>query len=208
VVRHRARRHLAGVLAAHFVCAIAAAALPTVAAVTGVAGVAGVATAPAPIPQQPSTDIADFIVNIARYASWPKTTPTKNLTVCYALGAAQPSLHSPAGHDGMVKGVSVIWQPMSSPQQIAGCHIVWLSADVRPAPRRWLAAVVDQPVLTLSNYADFAADGGIIGAYRVGPDWRFEINIEALQRSGVSIAAAALRLSQRPRTGPITGEQK
>ena len=55
--------------------------------------------------------------------------------------------------------------------------------------------------MTLSNFADFTADGGVVGAYRVGADWRFEINLEALQRTHLNIAAAALRLSQKPKSG-------
>jgi hypothetical protein len=150
----------------------------------------------------PPADIADFMVNIARYASWPKSGTPKSLTACYALGAVPSAPVAPSaltGYDWVVKGVPVVWMSISTPQQVSGCNIIWLSADVRPAPRRWITAVADQPVLTLSNYADFAADGGIVGAYRVGPDWRFEINIEALQRSGVNISASALRLSQKPR---------
>ena len=63
----------------------------------------------------------------------------------------------------------------------------------------------DQPILTLSNYADFTADGGIIGAYRVGAHWRFEVNLEALQRLRLNVAAVALRLSQKPRVTADSG---
>lgn len=79
---------------------------------------------------------------------------------------------------------------------------------MRPAPRAWIAAVTNQPILTLSNYADFTADGGIIGAYRVRPDWRFEVNLEASQRSRINIAAVALRLSQKPRALTTVGETR
>ncbi len=146
----------------------------------------------------PSGDLADFIVNIARYTSWPTAAPN-SLTICYAHGGALPLSGTAAEPRLTVKGIPVVWQPITAPLQIAGCNIVWLNSDVRPAPREWLHAVQDQPILTLSNYGDFTADGGIIGAYRFGPDWRFEVNLEALQRSRVNIAAVALRLSQKQR---------
>ena len=151
----------------------------------------------------PSGDLADFIVNIARYTSWP-TAALKSLTVCYAHGGALP-LSATAAEGLSVKGIPVVWQPITAPRQIAGCNIVWLNSDVRPAPREWLNAVKDQPILTLSNYGDFTADGGIVGAYRVGSDWRFEVNLEALQRSRVNIAAVALRLSQKQRLTADSG---
>lgn len=152
----------------------------------------------------PSGDLADFILNIARYSSWPTAAP-KSLTICYAHGGALP-LSGTAAEPGLsVKSIPVVWQPITAPRQIAGCNIVWLNSDVRPAPREWLNAVKDQPILTLSNYGDFTADGGIVGAYRVGSDWRFEVNLEALQRSRVNIAAVALRLSQKQRLTADSG---
>ena len=163
------------------------------------APVANVATS------SPSGDLADFIVNIARYTSWPKAATPKSLIICYAHGGALPTAVVAADQVLSVKGVPVVWQSISSPRQTTGCNIVWLNSDVRPAPREWLNAVNDQPILTLSNYADFTADGGIIGAYRVGPDWRFEVNLEALQRSRINIAAVALRLSQKQRVTADSG---
>ena len=153
----------------------------------------------------PSGDLAEFLVNIARYTSWPKAAAPKSLIICYAHGGALPTAVVAADQVLSVKGVPVVWQSISSPRQTTGCNIVWLNSDVRPAPREWLNAVNDQPILTLSNYADFTADGGIIGAYRVGPDWRFEVNLEALQRSRVNIAAVALRLSQKQRVTADSG---
>ncbi|MBC7708438.1 MAG: YfiR family protein [Rhizobacter sp.] len=169
-----------------------------------------VATAPLVVSAQsaatlPANDVAELIVNIARYSSWPKMVSLKSLTVCYAHGGAAPVMAPIAANDWVVKGMTVNWLAISSPKQIVGCNIVWLNFDVRPSPRAWIAAVTDQPILTLSNYADFAADGGIIGAYRVGPDWRFEVNLEALQRSQINISAVALRLGQKPRSSAALG---
>ena len=82
--------------------------------------------------------------------------------------------------------------------------MVWLNFDVA-STRAWIAAFADQPILTLSNYSDFTADSDIIGAYRVGPDWRFEVNLEALQPSQINIAAVALRLDSKPRPSAVDG---
>ena len=153
----------------------------------------------------PENDLAAFIVNVVRYTSWPKAAPSKSLTVCYVHGGAEAAAAPILATDWTVKGMPVNWLRISSPQQVAGCNIVWLNSDARPGPRAWIAAVADQPILTLSNYAEFTADGGIIGAYRVGPDWRFEVNLEALQRSNINIAAVALRLSQKPRASNTAG---
>ena len=102
----------------------------------------------------------------------------------------------------------VAWQATNASRQVVGCNIVWLYSDLRPAPHEWLNAVNDQPILILSNYADIPADGGIIRGFRVDSDWRFEINLEALQRSSVNIAAVALRLSQKQRVTADSGVRR
>ncbi len=159
-------------------------------------------------------DLSDFIVNIARYTSWPGDAASKGLTVCFAHGGSltAPVASATAAIVGdtqrEVRRLPVMWRQVTSPAQVPGCNIVWLHADVRPAPREWLSALHDRPVLTLSNYADFTADGGIIGAYRLAGEWRFEVSLEALQRSRLSISAVALRLSHKPRPTAPTGEQR
>jgi hypothetical protein len=154
-------------------------------------------------------DLSDFILNVARYAAWPADPNRKVLTVCHAHGGASHTGSLATDAPATVKGLPVVWRMVGNVAQVSGCNVLWLNADVRPAPREWLAATHDLPILSISNYADFTADGGIVGAYRVGNDWRFEINLESLQRSKVNIAAAALRLSQRPKPTPTgSGEAR
>ena len=165
-------------------------------------------------------DLPDFIVNIARYTTWPGDLTSKGITVCFAHGGslavpavsgasvASTSAAFPGDTPREVRRLPVSWRQITAPAQVSGCNIVWLNADVRPAPREWLSALHDKPVLTLSNYADFTADGGIIGAYRLAGEWRFEVSLEALQRSHLNIAAVALRLSQRPRANALVGEHR
>jgi len=144
-------------------------------------------------------DVAEFIVNFVRYTAWSPDSTRRAINICYAHGGALAASAMVMGQPVMIKGYPVAWRPVGLPAQLPGCDVVWLNADVRPAPREWLNAVTDKPVLTISNYADFTADGGIVGAYRVGNDWHFEVNLEALQRARINIAAAALRLSQKPK---------
>ena len=186
---HQNRRKIASVFG-FLLCAFS---LPSVASADAVADAA---------------DLSDFILNIARYTSWPGDVASKGLTVCFAhSGSSMAS--AIAGNDPReVRRLPVTWRQISSPVQATGCNIVWLHADVRPAPREWLSALHDKPVLTLSNYADFTADGGVIGAYRLAGDWRFEVNLEALQRSRLGISAVALRLSHKPRPTAAVGEQR
>ena len=165
-------------------------------------------------------DLSDFIVNIARYTSWPGDVASKGLTVCFAHGGAlmAPAASATSATSATptivgdtpreVRRLPVTWRHITSPAQVPGCNIVWLHADVRPAPREWLSALHDRPILTLSNYADFTADGGIIGAYRSAGEWRFEVSLEGLQRSRLSISAVALRLSHKPRPTALVGGQR
>ena len=153
-------------------------------------------------------ELTDFIVNVARYTTWPGDIASKGLTVCFAHGGSMMAAAIAGDAQREVRRLPVTWRHITAPAQVPGCNIVWLHADVRPAPRDWLSALHDKPVLTLSNYADFTADGGIIGAYRLAGEWRFEVSLEALQRSRLSISAVALRLSHKPRPTAFVGEQR
>jgi len=153
-------------------------------------------------------ELAEFLVNLARYASWPVDPQRKELTICYAHGGALPANVMTLDDGTAIKGLPVALRPITVPANVTTCNVVWINADVRPAPRAWIAGAADRPVLTVSNYAEFTADGGIVGAYRLNGDWRFEINLEALQRSRINIAAAALRLSQKPKAPRASGESK
>lgn len=156
---------------------------------------------------QGSGDIAEFIVNFARYTAWPADPGRRTIAVCYAHGGALAASAIQLEQPATVRGLPLTWRQVATPAQVTACDVLWLSADVKPAPREWLGAIVDKPVLTMSNYADFTADGGIVGAYRVGNDWRFEVSLEALQRARINIAAAALRLSQKPKPF-VSGETR
>jgi hypothetical protein len=156
---------------------------------------------------QGNGDIAEFIVNFVRYTAWPADPSRKAVTICYAHGGALAPTAITLEQPTTVKGLTLAWRQVGLPSQTAGCDALWLNADVRPAPREWLVATNEKPVLTISNYADFTADGGIVGAYRAGSDWRFEVNLEALHRARINIAAAALRLSQKPKS-ISTGEPR
>jgi hypothetical protein len=174
-------------------------------------------TVPANVPAAPVTapaagsgiaELVEFMVNLARYANWPADPARRELTLCFAHGGALPPSMFTLDDALMIRGQPVAMRVIATPKQVASCNLIWLNADVRPAPRVWLGNVGDRPILTVSNYADFTADGGIVGAYRLNGDWRFEINLEALQRSRINIAAAALRLSQKPRPIRANGESK
>lgn len=165
------------------------------------------AVAPSVLAAHGSGDVAEFIVNFVRYTAWPADPTRKTIAVCYAHGGALAASAIQLDQPATVRGLPLTWRHVGSPTQLAACDVLWLSADVMPAPREWLVAIADKPVLTISNYADFTADGGIVGAYRVGNDWRFEVSLEALQRARINIAAAALRLSQRPKSA-VSGETR
>ena len=162
----------------------------------------------APIPGSGIAELVEFMINLARYANWPADPSRRELTLCFAHGGALPPSMFTLDDALTIRGQPLALRVIAAPQQVTSCNLVWLNADVRPAPRIWLGSVGDRPILTVSNYADFTADGGIVGAYRLNGDWRFEINLEALQRSRINIAAAALRLSQKPRPIRANGENK
>lgn len=157
---------------------------------------------------EPEGELSDFIVSLVRYTVWPAQAipPNRVLTICFTHGVGLEAPELDPGKDATVRGLTVRWRETRTPMELPGCSALWLDAEVQPAPKFWLAKIANSPVLTLSDHTDFTAEGGIIGAYRTGSEWRFEVNLEALRRSELSLAAAVLRLGQRPRYAATPGK--
>lgn len=155
-------------------------------------------TAPSGEMQKPKST-PELLVDFARYASWPAPRRRGNLVICMA-GNPLPLLDTTAAAQAQVKGFqSIEFIEVEAPIGSERCHVLWLAANVRPSPRAWIQSLPRADILTLSDHADFALDGGIVSAWQSQGDWRFEINMEALQRSGILLSASVLRLSRKVR---------
>jgi hypothetical protein len=139
---------------------------------------------------------AAFLYNLARFVEWPArgvTTPGV-LTLC-VLG------DSPFGGDldpivGKAVGRATLRVRATAIDSAAGCQILFVSSSETPRLEQDLARLRGRPILTVGDTAGFAERGAVVNFYFDQARVRFEINIDAAQRSGLTVSSQLLRLAR------------
>lgn len=138
---------------------------------------------------------AGFVLNFAKYAEWPAAALNGgDLRVC-GLGAQPLSgkLAQFQGRQAQGRGIQV--RIPARPEEWRDCHVLFIPAAEQARVDAVLRAVSQAPVLTVSDSADFARSGGIIGMkLRVGRV-RFDVNLAAARRAGLNMSSQLLKLA-------------
>ena len=142
---------------------------------------------------------AAFLFHFAQFVDWPRETfkdVGDPLTYC-TIG------EDPFGGalDQSLRGKTVGGRPLQvqhfqKPQEIRGCHILFVTEGEQKFLREAMASVSGQAVLTVGESERFALEGGIIGFSLEKNKIRFEINLEAAEKANLKISAKLLALAK------------
>lgn len=161
------------------------------------------AGAPATVPAQAAGSDAlakaRLVTTFARFVQWPAGTFSADdtpLLLCVAQD-------SPAVADAFRRqaaGTAAAGRPLQlvllAPRPAADrCHLLYIDDS---APRRHAPALpaAEEPVLTMAQIDGFASRGGMVELVVVNDALRFDVNLAALQRSGIGVRAGALKLAR------------
>jgi YfiR/HmsC-like len=172
-----------------------AAALTIVVIVTVVAGWAGgrpplAAAATTSVAQREYLIKAAFVYDMLKATQWPKTRSGRVLLCVLGrdpFGAAWLSI---AGRPIGKSKLEVA--PVQAGGDLAACDALFLSTSERA---RWpdiRAALGTRPILTMSEMTGFAQDGGMVGLMAIDNRLRFDVNLKAVRKAGLSIDTNAL----------------
>ncbi len=96
-----------------------------------------------------------------------------------------------------IKGKSVRVRRLSDFNDVAGCcHLVFVSSSEESNLKRILARTVGRPVLTVGDTPGYAEHGVLINLYQDGGRIGFEVNEEAVRKSGLRFNSKLLRLAR------------
>ena len=168
-----------------------AVALTIVVTVTAVAGWLGDAAAANTAAGQREYLIkAAFVFDMLKATQWPKGRSGR-VVLCVLgrdpFGAAWRSI------DGRPLGKAKLEVvPVQGGSDFAGCDALFVSTSERarwPQIRGTLGA---RPILTMSEMTGFAQDGGMVALMNVENRLRFDVNLKAVRKAGLSIDTEAL----------------
>lgn len=138
-----------------------------------------------------------FIYNFLKFTQWPNNTfakPESPIVVCTIgsdpYGGALDVLTSKH-----IDSHPITLERSVSASALGACNAVIGGGQ---GPSQTLAAMgtlKTRPVLTIGDSADFVNAGGVIGLVNVDRQIRFQINVAALHRSGLSISSQLLKIA-------------
>lgn len=131
---------------------------------------------------------------IISYTTWP--AGQERLLLCVTRGALDgPDIarQMPALRGGRQLAVSLVDADEALP---ADCDAAYLDGWSAQALRATLRSVASRPVLTMGRGADFCSDGGMFCLERDNGSVRFEVNLDAVARSGLRVHPQVLRLAR------------
>jgi hypothetical protein len=142
---------------------------------------------------------AAFLFNFVRFVDWPAPA-FDHPAAPIVLGIVGQDPFGD-GIDRLVDGKTVNGRPLMvrrirGAADVAGCHVLFVSGTDRVGATKVLTAVHRAPVLTIGEAEGFADAGGIINFTREGRYVRFEINVNAASRAGLTLSSKLLRLAR------------
>ncbi len=85
---------------------------------------------------------------------------------------------------------------LRSLEELDDCQLVFISRSMANSLDQILELTRDHPILTVADTKGFAEKGVHINLYHSGNTIRFEVNVEALRRSGLQVSYLLLNLAR------------
>lgn len=137
---------------------------------------------------------AAIIYNIARFVDWPPPG-RPNVSLCILGGDPFGSgIDVLAGRP--VGQATLQIRRIARPDEARGCQLVFIGGSEASRLRTTLAALPQGQVLTVADTPGFAETGVAVNLYLEEGRVRFEVNIDAAQRSGLTISSQLLKLAR------------
>ena len=142
---------------------------------------------------------AAFLYNFAKFVEWPAPGTKEETSFVFCVVGADP-LYPVLGQSlrgKMLNGRTLIARRLDKPSDARHCNVVFVGS----AESKHLADVLEGArefsVLTVGDSSQFADHGGMIQLIKDPNRFRFTINVDAVNRSGLRISSRLLQLAGR-----------
>lgn len=143
---------------------------------------------------------AEFIERFTRFIEWPPDPSAADPGSPFVIALYGGNPFGPYLED-LTAGRAIGGRPIkvheiSSPEEIHGCHILFITGVARRSLGKILARTDSRPILTVGDTEGFAEKGVLINFYSFENRIGFEINDTAAKRSGLKFSSKLLRLAR------------
>lgn len=139
---------------------------------------------------------AVLILRLIKFVTWPtdNLSRTDVLQICtWGDSPTEAALQNLQGQKIREQEIRV--RKLGSPLNTRGCHVLYVSDNVRDVTTSLLYDSGSRTLLTISDMPDFNKRGGIIHLIRQGNRIGFEIQLRYAREHGLQIGAPLLELA-------------
>lgn len=145
---------------------------------------------------------AVYLEKFAQFTQWPDRSGMADTSKLFVLGVIGKNPFGSilekvySAGERKIKKKKVTIKYFSSPAEITGCHLLFISKSVKKDLPKILSITKNKPVLTLGETNGFAQKGVHINFYFSGNNIRFEINPLAIREASLSVDSSLLRIGK------------
>jgi hypothetical protein len=147
---------------------------------------------------------AAYLFNFGRFVEWPEAGGGKEVSFTFCILG-----HDPFGANldhllakETIDGKHIAIKRISSVEESGGCHVLFMSLGEEGHLNKIIEALDKQSVLTVSDIPQFSEHGGMIQFVMEGERVRFEVNLSATQRAGLTLSSDLLKVATAVKGGP------
>lgn len=158
-------------------------------------------TVPCALAGNTETEVkAAFIYNFTKFVEWPVgALPADAPMQLCVLGKDEVGNRLRQLHGREAQGRPLQVRYLSSIDERAGCHVLFIARDNEEQLGQLLKTLTDHTILTVSDARDFTRKGGMIELYVESSRVQFMVNLGPAQQSGLKISARMLQLARTSR---------
>jgi len=138
-----------------------------------------------------------FLYNFTKFVGWPAQPPEREpgFAICVVasidvVAIVQTTLDSKRAAGGRVRV-----RQLETPEQIAECHLAFVTAPHRASLPEWTAAGLAYGVLVVSEADEFGAEIGMINLVVLDNRIQLEIERTTTERAGLMLSSSLLSLA-------------
>ena len=143
---------------------------------------------------------AVFLEKFTRLIKWPDTSDVSDTSKPFVIAVIGKnpfgSILETTYVKQKIKGKRVEIQYISKPDEIVGCHLLFISSSNRETLSEIISLTQDKPILTVSDSEGFAEEKVLINFYLSGNKTKFEVNERAVHKSGLVFSYMLLNLAR------------
>ena len=140
--------------------------------------------------------LAAYVYNFTQFTSWPPPLTEEQFVLCIMGADPFGALLTPL-RSKTVRGTGITLRYHKSVgKELSSCHLLFVSESEQSQLKSIFSSLDHASVLTLSNIEGFADAGGMVEFVKRGSKIGININIKAVEKSGLAISSKLLGLAR------------